>query len=249
MKPARTRRRLICAWMALEIAAWAGAAARAQTAGGPVVLDKVVAVVNNRAILESDVELEARLTILEPGGTGSEPRADALQRIISRTLIQQQIRAEEAKIDEPTQEEVLARLQELRRDLPKCARAQCMTDAGWAALLKANGVTEAEAENYARLRLQLLAFIEERFGQGIHISQEEIENYYRNTFLPQFHSGETPPQLESVKLRIGEILLQEQVTKLFGGWLDTLRKQGNVEILDPALEPAQTDTSGGGGQM
>jgi peptidyl-prolyl cis-trans isomerase SurA len=249
MKPARTKRRLICAGAALGLGVCAVAAARAQGAGDAVVLDKVVAVVNNHAILESDVELEVRLTILEPGGTGNEPRTDALQRIISRTLIQQQIRAEEAKIEGPTNEEVQARLQELRRDLPKCASADCTTDAGWAALLKAHDLTEADAENYARLRLQLLAFIEERFGQGIHITQEEIESYYRATFLPQFHSGETPPKLESVRMRIEEILLQEQVNKLFGAWLDTLRKQGDVQILDPALESAQTDNSGGGGQL
>ena len=34
--------------------------------------------------------------------------------------------------------------------------------------------------------------------------------------------------------RIEEILLEQQVNVMFGTWLDNLRKQGDVEVLDPA---------------
>lgn len=220
-----------------------------------VVLDEVVAVVNNHAILESDVEREMRLVVLEPEQVGRETREDALERLISRTLIQQQIREEEAQASEPSKAEVQDRLTELRKELPACVHAKCETDAGWAAFLHAYDLTEAQVENYLRLRMELLGFIEERFRQGIRISQEEIEDYYRNTLLPQYRSGETPPALDTVSKRIEEVLLQQQVNVLFGSWLDNLRKQGDVEILDPALEPKdppkdapkQAQSSAGGG--
>ena len=54
-----------------------------------VVLDRVVAVVNNQAILASDVEDEIRLAVLDPAQAGmvdlTPPRA--LEQLISRALI------------------------------------------------------------------------------------------------------------------------------------------------------------------
>ena len=52
------------------------------------------------------------------------------------------------------------------------------------------------------------------------------------------------PPLSDVAPRIEEILLEQQVTVLFDTWLDNLRKQGDVEILDPALETPVKSASG-----
>ena len=53
--------------------------------------------------------------------------------------------------------------------------------------------------------------------------------------------------MEQVEPRIEEILLQQKVNVLFGDWLDNLRKQGDVEVLDPSLEPAATQGQQGAG--
>ena len=97
-------------------------------------------------------------------------------------------------------------------------------------------------ESYLRYRLQILRFIEQRFQPGIRVSPEQIENYYRDTLLPQYAAGETVPKLEQVAPRIEEILLQQQVNNLFDDWLGNLRKQGEIEVLDPALETTQPQT-------
>ena len=72
-----------------------GTAAKPQ----PIVLDHVVAVVNNYAILASDLDEEVRLSILDPdqAGHGLLSRQKALEQLIARTLIQQQIRQEEER--------------------------------------------------------------------------------------------------------------------------------------------------------
>jgi peptidyl-prolyl cis-trans isomerase SurA len=114
----------------------------------------------------------------------------------------------------------------------------CATDAGWKAFLDSHGLTEQRVGAYLRSRLEILRFIEMRFRQGIHIPQEEIEAYYHNTLLPQYPPGQPAPPLDQVSQRIEEILLQQQVTGMFSGWLDNLRKQGDIEILDPSLEAA-----------
>jgi hypothetical protein len=204
----------------------------------PAVLDRVVAVVNNHAILASDIDEEFRLSVLDPA-TGGQPvlsRERALQQLIGRTLIQQQIREEDLQSTEPSKAEVDARLMELRRELPACVRQNCIEDAGWNAFLAAHGLTLERVESYVRFRLEILRFIEERFRQGIQISPQEIAAYYHDTLLPQYAKGEAIPPLDKVAPRIQEILLQQKVNVLFDGWLESLRKQGEIEVLDPTLE-------------
>lgn len=215
-------------------------AASGQTS--PVVLDSVVAVVNNRAILNSDLTEATRLAVLEPRESINEKSTpqSALQRLISRTLIQQQIQHGDASMAVPTDATVDARVRELRAQLPACVRMNCSSESGWKSFLQANGITPDEVHEYTRMRLEILNFIEERFRQGIHIPQEEIEGYYRDSLLPQYARGGPIPKLEDVAPRIEEILLQQQVNSLFSAWLDNLRKQGDVEILDPSLEPPHT---------
>jgi peptidyl-prolyl cis-trans isomerase SurA len=221
---------------------------RAQQADAPVVLDQVVAVVNNHAILSSDVDAAMRLSVLEPAeGANAKPdRKSALDELISRELIEEQMTPEEKNAAEPTAGTFNERLTQLRQDLPACARYHCATNQGWDGFLAAKGLTEDEAQKYLRLRLSLLSFIENRFRQGIRISQEEIEDYYRNTLVPQYGAGQEAPPLAEVSPRIEEILLQQQVDQLFSAWLDNLRKQGDVEILDPTLAP-ESQTAGSGG--
>jgi hypothetical protein len=214
-----------------------------------VVLDRVVAVVNNQAILASDVDDEVRLAVLDPGqaGLGVLTPQLALEQLISRALIQQQIRQEDAQAAEPSQAEVDARLAAIRREVPACIHFNCASEQGWAAFLAAHGLTPKRVESYLRYRVQILRFIEQRFRQGIRITPEEIESYYRETLLPQFASGEAIPPLDKVAPRIEEILLERQVNVLFDDWLRNLRKQGDVEVLDPALEAPETPSEAGKG--
>jgi len=243
-------------WTMAACLAAAGAAsgvaqnqAQAPPPSNAIVLDRVVAVVNNQAILASDVDDEMRLAVLDPARTGLgdlTPKL-ALDQLISRALIQQQIRQEDAQAAQPSQAEVDARLLEIRKQVPACVHLNCASEEGWKAFLAAHGLTSERVESYVRYRLVILRFIEERFRLGISIAPEEIKTYYRETLLPQYAPGETIPPLDEVAPRIEEILLQRQVNVLFSDWLKNLRKQGNVEILDPAFETPETQGGAGNG--
>lgn len=217
-------------------------------AGSAVPLDSVVAVVNGRTVLSSDVDDDIQLSVLDPvpGADGVITRQRALDELISRALIQQQIRREDLPAIEPTAAEVTARLDEIRKQLPACARAHCSTDSGWKAFLAAHHLTQDRVEAYLRNRMEILRFIEERFRQGIQISKEQIESYYTDTLLPQYPAGVSVPSLNQVSSRIQEILLEQQVNELFGNWLNNLRSEGDVEILDPSLQSAEPQPGGGG---
>ena len=212
--------------------------AQSGTAQMPVVLDRVVTVVNRYAILASDIDEEIRLSVLDPARSGQVilTRQRALDQLISQTLIQQQIRHDDLQAVEPTQEEVNARVEETRRVLPECVHQNCASEAGWKAFLATHKLTPERVAVYFRYRLEILGFIEQRFRSGIHIAQQDIENYYRDTLLPQYKPGEDVPSLDKVAPRIEEILLQQQVNAMFDEWLTNLRNQGDVEVLDPSLE-------------
>jgi len=234
--------------LALLFSALAPVLAQQPNSTAPVVLDRVVAVVNKHAILASDLDDEIRLSVLDPDlvGQGELTRQRALEQLVSRTLIEQQIRQEDMQAIEPSQDEVNARLDEIRKQLPACIRQNCATDAGWNAFLSAHGLIPERVESYLRYRLEILSFIEQRFRQGIQISPQQIDSYYHEILLPQYAPGEAIPPLDQVAPRIQEILLEKQVNVLFDAWLTNLRGQGDVEVLDPALESAATQGGSAG---
>lgn len=208
-----------------------------------VTLDRAVAVVNRQVILQSDLEDEMQLSVLDPttNGNAADTKQQALERLISRTLIQQQIQQENIPAAQPTPAEVAARIKEIRTDLPACVRADCASDSGWNNFLAHHELSPERVDKYLRTRLEILSFIELRFRQGIRITPEEIESYYRDTLLPQYPSGQTPPPLQQVSTRIEEILLQQRVNALFDTWLSNLRSQGQIQVLDSTLERTSAD--------
>jgi hypothetical protein len=220
-----------------------------------VVLDHVVAVINGSVILQSDVTEEMGYSVLQPFSNHRRRNTPqrALERLIDRDLVLQQM-ATGQTVDPPSPEAVQQELKQLRAVIPECTPYQCQTDAGWQAFLKANGLTEKEVETHWRQRMLILSFIQSRFGGGIHITPAEIADYYNQTFVPQYRDKpEKPPPLPAVSSRIEEILLQQRVSSLLLEWLQSLKSEGSVSILDPAYGKVGTtgegdDDSSSGGQ-
>jgi peptidyl-prolyl cis-trans isomerase SurA len=248
-------------WMAgfLFACVLMSAAARGQQSGatpglaapipkGAVVLDHVVAVINGSIILQSDVQEEMSYAVLQPFSIDSARNTPqrALQRLIDRDLILQQMETAQT-VAPPTSEELQQRITQLRGVIPECARYHCETDAGWQKFLEAKGLTEKEVETHWRQRLLILSFIQSRFGSGVRITPAEIADYYNKTLVPQFHEKDKtlkPPPLATVSSRIEEILLQQRVSSLLLEWLQSLKSEGSVSILDPAYGRVGTTGSG-----
>jgi peptidyl-prolyl cis-trans isomerase SurA len=200
-------------------------------------VDRVVAIVNGDLILDSDVDQERRFAALLPYGEASGPynRDEAIERLINRDLILQQSRLQPG--NEVTTDAATKDLDALRKSIPTCKEYHCETQAGWEHFLATEGFTEESLTNLWRQRMEVLAFIEQRFRMGIKILPQEIQTYYEKTLLPQYAAQHVkPPPVESISNRIQEVLLQQQVSKLLDDWLESLRAQGNVVVLHPGEE-------------
>src|SRR5262249_11996877 len=92
-------------------------------AGAQEVVDRMVAVVNRRVILDSELEQAARVEQLLQGKPAEKASAQELQavldRMIDRALLEQQI-AKSAPLD-PSSEELDAQVKEIRDKIPGAA--------------------------------------------------------------------------------------------------------------------------------
>ena len=203
--------------------------------GEPV--DAIVAIVNGDLILDSDIDQERRFATLLPYGeaSGAYTRVKALERLINRDLILQQVKLQ--PLDPISQEDAAKDLDSLRKAIPACKEFHCETKAGWDKFLATQGFTEATLTGLWQQRMVVLQFIEQRFRMGIKITDPEIKDYYTKELLPQYAKlNAPPPPLAAISSRIQEILLQQQVSNLLKDWLQSLRAQGSVVILHPGEE-------------
>lgn len=209
-------------------------AAQSGTAGAPVagvLLDRVVAVVNGDLILESDLDEERRFEEIQPfRSVQDSTRAKIIERLVDRELILQQAELEpEDQISDKALDEQIATV---RTEITACKQYHCDTDEGWVKFLGEHGFTVEEFRSRWRQRMQLLKFIEVRFRNGISISDDEIKTYYEKTMLPEYARRKaTPPPLDTIRRRIEEVLLQQQVGALLDDWLKSLRAEGSVQIM------------------
>lgn len=198
-------------------------------------LDRIVAIVNGDLVLDSDVDEEQRFQAIQPfrspTNSGNEfSRDKAIERLINRDLILQQAKMQPN--DAVSDAEVDKELGNLRKNLPACKEFHCETDDGWKKFLLTHGFTPELMHRRWRQRMQVLAFIEDRFRLGVTIKQADIKAYYDKTFVPEFEKQHAaPPKLDAVSDRIQEVLLQQQVSNLLNDWLKSLRAQGSVVVL------------------
>ncbi len=103
-----------------------------------VVLDRLVAVVNEDVILESDVDEERRFEEVQPYRSAPVfSRDKIIERLIDRTLILQQAALEPE--DAIPDKDLDAQLATLRKDIPACKQYHCETDDGWKKYLGDHG--------------------------------------------------------------------------------------------------------------
>lgn len=203
-------------------------------------VDRVVAIVDGQVVLDSDVDEERRFETIQPfvrndGDAATTTREREIERLVNRTLILQQAKLQVE--DNITDADVDKEVDGLRKTLAACKTLACTTDAGWSAFLHTHGFTAPEFRERWKERMQVLAFIQERFGAGTTVSDAQVKAFYQNTMLPQYAKAHVKAAtLASVEPRIREVLQQQQISSLLRDWLQSLRAQGSITVLHPGEE-------------
>ena len=189
-----------------------------------------MAAVGNSAITQSDVIQEYRLeTFLGQGRIpGAPPDAAAFDsartRLVSQELLQQEMGAYPAN------------LKTLRRSAEKqlaAVRKKFKTDADFQAALHTLGMSEDQLLKRLEDQQHVLAMIDERMRPSATVTSEDVQQYYRKTFLPEYqasHPG-APPPLDQVEDQIQEILVQKKINELLDEWLSQMKTEQHVRII------------------
>ena len=204
-------------------------------------IDRIVATVNHQPVLQSEWEdglrfegfLQGRL----PDTFTPEERERALNRLIDRVLLGQQMQADYSS----TPEELALREREIRIQLQGAE-----TDKGWHDLLARYGITEARFDAALGDQLTVMRFVELRLRPTVRVTREDVEEYYNQTLAPAARkTGKEPEPLEQLRPRIRELLVQKQLDLVLEDWLANLRSQSDVHITSEtgdAVKPAPDNT-------
>ncbi len=212
----------------------------AATTAAQVVIDRLIATVNGQPILQSDWDIAMRCeAFLDQKKLEFTPEAASatLQRLIDQELLRQQVRTFQLK--PISDEELRARLQEIRKQIPGSD-----SEAGWQAALNRYGLTQSELEERIADELQILRFIDVRLRPTVHVDRRKIESYYREKLLPQLKErGAKEVPLAEVSPQIEEILSQQETDALVTEMLRDLRQQGEIRVVPEASLPGTAPPS------
>jgi hypothetical protein len=192
------------------------------------VIDRIVATVNGRIILQSDWEEALSYEALLNGQgltqfTDDTKRA-VLDRLIDQELLRGQIKA--ADFDHATEAEAVARVAEARKLYPAAA-----TDAGWQAVLARYHLTEKDLLTHVQQQIEVMRLVDAHLRPSVQIDSKTIEAYYREKFVPQVRqSGAGEVSLADVSGKIRELLTEQKVSELLVSWLQTLRSESDVRV-------------------
>ena len=226
--------RTITAALALLLSALLLAPAHSASAE---VIDRIVATVNGRVILQSDLDealcYEALLTNRSLGDFTDDDARAARDRLIDQELLRAQMRS--ADFRHATDFEVAARISDARKQYP-----QAVTDDAWRSLLARYHITEKDVFAHVQRQIDVMRLVDARLRPAVQIDAKSIEAYYRDQFVPQLkQSGASDVPLAEVSAKIRELLTQEKVSEMLISWLQTLRSEGQVHI--PGVTPSSND--------
>ncbi len=220
-------------WLLVSLAGVVPAAAapaqEGEEAAPPhVLVDRLVAVVNDDPILLSDVRRVIGLGLVEP--VAGESRGDLERRVLD-DLIDQRLRLHEiARHD-------FAPLppDEIDRQLERI-RAGFAGPEELSAQLVALGLDEDGLRLLVTRQLRVLVYVEQRLGPRIFVKLEDIRTYYDGVLVQEMAvQGLEPPPLEEVRDQIRDLLHEQQLNLEIEAWTEELRLAADIaDYLDRA---------------
>jgi hypothetical protein len=198
----------------------------------------MVATVNSNGVQPSLITYSDLLwqLALQPGTPVENPTSENLNRalnlIISQRLILQE--AEKLPTITPTNQEIKAEKDELARQFP--SQTDLMQRAARV------GLSGDQLNEILRQRVAINKYLDFRFRSFVVVTQKEVEDYYRDVWLPRFRRqqpGSLVPGLEDVYKgqKVSKIveteLTESKIESDTDNFLDSVRENAEITILNP----------------
>lgn len=184
-------------------------------------LDRLVARVNGAAITLTDVRAAVAIGVVDvPSGADSE--GVAVERLIDRQLVLTEV----ARFTppEPTPAEVAREV----------ARMTERAGAGLAAVMSTTGVDDTALREMARDTLRIEAYLNQRFGTTVQLTDEEVERYYR-IHPDEFTRGDTLMPFTEAEPLARQRAGAERRASTVAQWMRDLRER--AEVVRPGARP------------
>jgi hypothetical protein len=187
------------------------------------VVDRIVAIIEDDIITQSEVRELGRYQVLASGRQGSPATSESevLSLLIDQWIVANEART--ARFPHPGESEVDRAMQHMA--------AQFGSPAAWQARLNELELRPATVRAILERQLWLTRYLEYKFRPAAQIDPAELEKYYREELAPRLTSnGGTVPSLASVEDQIRELLIQRDINARASRWLAESKSRLKIEV-------------------
>jgi len=185
---------------------------------GQQLLDRVVARVNGKFITLTDVRAAVALGVVEVPEDAGE--IDAIEPLVGRQLVLTEV--ERFAPPEPTAAAVA------RETATLIMRLGSRLDA----VMESTGIDEARIRDIARENLRIQAYLDQRFGTTVQLTEEEVAQYYRIHPDEFTRDGTLMPFTQAERLA-RERAGRERHASIVAQWMRDVRARGEVAVMLP----------------
>jgi hypothetical protein len=180
------------------------------------IIDRILAVVNGAIILQSDVAVAMRLSLV-PSTGAPDPVSTALDNLIERQLMLSEV--DRYAPPDPAEADVDRHVADIR------SRAGAQFDA----ILLQGGITADQLRREVRDNLRIEAYLQQRFG-ATQPTDEEVLQYYRDHPAAFSQNGAVRP-FDDVRDGARAALIEERRGATIRDWVTGLRRRASVSVL------------------
>lgn len=185
----------------------------------PETIDRIIAVVNDQVITLTDIRIVKAFGFYEEEIKGLKTGVPffILERLIDQKLAIQ-LSSEEVKIDK----EVEAYLKNMSEKIGDERVQKTLAEYGF----DLDGLRE-----YIYEKILFQKLISRKFGQSVVVTLDEIENYYKGTYVPiQKEKGLEPQPMIELLHEIESTIRENKIKKHVEDWINKLKSQADIQI-------------------
>ncbi|MFQ5349096.1 MAG: hypothetical protein ACE5EG_01490 [Thermoanaerobaculia bacterium] len=186
------------------------------------IVDRILAVVDEDPILQSEVEQLIGLGLVER--LAEEGDEEYRRRVLGR-LIDQRLRFHE--IDRFGFGELP--IGEVERQYTGF-RERFGSPEAFTERLAELGLDETSLKQLVARQIMVVTYVEERLGPRVFVALDDITAYYDEVLTPEMAAtGQPLPPIEEVREAIRDVLKQQRLNEEIGRWTEELRRKADIE--------------------